>query len=207
MVVNDNIIMAKKKRLIDNNTIIANHVITVDTSSPIYKCVGCEINDPILRNKYLNQQQCIFKANINQAINIAVDKSTVSTRTNPPKQFEYIDRLRSSPKGITQAIQDKQYRETTTLPLPTIHLDNVSETINLLKQRVKAYHNTIQILTKIAVNIAPANNLDIYTDGSLIQSARESKMGLGWIILDQNQRTLAEFKGGTKLTPHQQKQK
>jgi hypothetical protein len=135
--INNETIYSKKKKTINPNTIIANHMITLENKSPLHKCTGCDINNQILRNNYIDQQQCILQQELKNSINISVQKSTISTLSQQSKAQPSLNRLRSTPTGITTSLKDIETLENIPSP-PTIYMDNLSETIKLLRQHLKA---------------------------------------------------------------------
>ena len=150
--INNKTIISKKRKMINPNTFIANHMITNNSESPLYKCEGCHINNPIHRKKYINQQQCIIEQNTSDSINVLVQKSKISTISLNKDNQQQLDRIRSTLKGIETALNLIQKNKKTQIPqsLPTIYLNNLSETINLIKQRIKASPKTVQTLIQIA---------------------------------------------------------
>src|SRR5436305_11480890 len=99
----------KKRKTLNKDTIISNHMIQTNQTSPLHKCKECPFNNLQLRNQYKDQQQCISEQLLNKSVNILVQKSTISSlqaESTTDQLPKYINRLRSTPTGIEKALSN-----------------------------------------------------------------------------------------------------
>ena len=114
-------IITKKRKRLNKDMIITNHMIQTDQTSPLHKCKGCPFNNPQIRNQYKDQQQCISEQLLNKSINILVQKSTISScqpNIEGSQLPRYINRLRSTPTGIGKALSNLSIYPSNSLLFP-----------------------------------------------------------------------------------------
>src|SRR3954468_19409246 len=119
----------KKKRQTDSDNIIANHMITDSSTSPLYKCTKCPINNSQLRGKYKDANQCIAELTLSRTVNIKVDKSRKSSRLDEAQTLiiqPIANRLHSTPKEIRKALDELNPKTFEPASTSTIYLDPIS---------------------------------------------------------------------------------
>src|SRR5206468_7771992 len=136
-------------------------------------------------------------------------KTTISSRPiEGGNKKIYTHRLQDSLLDIAAALQEidtstvsNHRSNNNNLPSPHIHLDPISETTHILKENLLTNHLDITTLTEITKKIINLDNLNIYTDGSLKQLNNTCKMGIGWVIFDQDDNQITSYKATTNNTP------
>jgi ribonuclease HI len=206
-------VLLRRAKLGTDNQSICRHITKNVNESPLFKCKGCSLNDSNVRKEYKDQQQCLLKINNDELIPIPVTKTTISSRSSSAVSSghstparEYTNRLQMTAEDIAETIDKKlktiqEISQAVREQKPVIHLDNFTESKHLLKKTILTSEKTFEKLIFITTSLMLTDNLQIYTDGSLEQHANHCTMGLGWVIYNQEGKTLAEFKGKTDTTP------
>src|SRR5438477_8421768 len=128
-----NIIIGKKKRVINKDRIMIKHYRQLFNSSPLEACKGCTLNETN------SSDICLYKQNKNQIIAIPVKQSYVSTSQHLPVQGIW-PRLKMSPLSIQFYFKSKIHHNTTNtnkLQDIQIHLDPKSEAERFIKKYIK----------------------------------------------------------------------
>src|SRR3954471_5104579 len=168
------------------------HYKPVASNSPIAKCPGCDMNDPlinlILANNHIPTcQRAIYTQ---QAISIPVAKTTKSSKIH-----SYIsgrqERLQLSPSSITHYLLKNSHSFEDTQNTNThIIIETTNPICKIIEEVLETSTNIKQELSRIAEQISSWFNIQIYTNGSLEDFPHFKKgMGLGLLITNGLQET------------------
>jgi exonuclease III/ribonuclease HI len=204
--------LLKHKKSLTNGHVICNHMITNTNESPIFKCTGCIHNNQLIREKYENQSQCLIEIETSLLTPIPVLKTSVSSKQSPnpspgrssPK--ENLNRILISPESITELIHEKttiknKMQPNRNLSLPTIHLHKTAQNLQNIRTILQVTDREATALNNKLSILEPAGKLQIYTDGSVYQDTHHDRIGIGWIIYDENNNELSTYRAEARNTP------
>lgn len=144
-------------------------------------CEGCEEN---IGDK---TDECVIRLdNMNETeIEIPVAYSKVSTSETSKKKYKH--RIRMPVKNIKKAIEiiESIHKEPINEQDTCSDMSYTKTKQNMIRKWLLTENSVYKKLENIRNNLINRTEIKVYTDGSMKNILEEDHMGLGWVILDQ----------------------